>query len=127
MNIKMQRSQAFLKELITEALSELNDNRINSLSVIDVHCSKGKYNAQVFMSPQPHNDNAKTLKALKNAEGILREYVLQKSGWFKCPHLDFIIDESIEKASKLDDIFLKIAKEKEHKKIEQENKQIKAR
>ncbi len=96
-----------LKELLIEAISTLDDNRINNINVLDVICSKGKYNAKVFIQADGKN-NQEILSALKKAQGILREYVLSNSGWFKCPHLQFIIDESLHKASSLDKIFKQI-------------------
>ena len=50
-NIKLERTQSLLKELIPSALANLKDTRLNHLNVIDVKCSKGKYFAQVFLDP----------------------------------------------------------------------------
>ncbi len=107
MSIKLERTQSMLKELLIEAISTLNDNRINNVNVLDVLCSKGKYNAKVFIQADLQNKQ-EVLGLLKKAEGILKEYILNNSGWFKCPHLQFIIDESLQRASDLDQIFKQI-------------------
>ena len=111
MTVKLERMRSMLKELLIEALSHLDDERINSVSITDVECSKGKYNAKVFVQID-NQDALATLKILKKAEGILREYVLSNSGWFKCPHLQFVIDESLEKSQGIEAIFRQINEEK---------------
>lgn len=111
MSIHLERTQSLLKELLIEALSSLDDARINSVNITDVRCSKGKYNAQVFIQADSQ-DKPQILKALRRAQGILREYVLSNSGWFKCPQLEFIIDESMDRAQNLERLFASIAQEK---------------
>ena len=51
-SIKIQKTESLLKELIPEALSNFEDSRINSLLITDVDCSKGKYDALVYISPE---------------------------------------------------------------------------
>lgn len=113
-NIKLQRSQSLLKELISEALSALNNPNLNSLSVTDVLCSRGKYNAEIFIesSNLTQSERKLILRELKKAEGILREYILGSSGWFKCPRLSFKFDESLKSRNALDKIFEQIEKER---------------
>lgn len=115
--IKLQRSQSLLKELISEALSTLNNPNLNSLSVTDVVCSRGKYNAEIFIESSDFSQAEKTLilKELKKAEGILREYILGSSGWFKCPRLSFKFDDSLKSSNTLDKLFAQIAKERKEK------------
>ncbi len=115
MSIHIERTQSMLKELLIEALSSLDDCRINGVSIVDVICSKGKYNAQVYIQTD-ENDKQEVLKALRKAQGILKEYILSNSGWFKCPNLQFFIDESLEKSKSLDKIFSQIADEKARQK-----------
>ena len=47
--IKRHRVESVLKEILPEAFSSLNDERINSLAVNDVKCSKGRSNAKVYL------------------------------------------------------------------------------
>lgn len=114
-NIKLQRSQSLLKELVIEALSTLNNSNLNSLSITDVVCSKGKYHAEVFIESSDFSPAEKTLilKELKKAEGILREHILRSSGWFKCPRMSFKFDETLKSSNTLDKLFEQIAKERQ--------------
>ncbi|HIY44311.1 30S ribosome-binding factor RbfA [uncultured Helicobacter sp.] len=112
--VKLQRSQALLLELVSEALSMLSNPLLNSLSITQVICSRGKYNAEVFIESSDFlpQEKAEILKELKKAEGILREHILSSSGWFKCPKLTFKFDDSLKSANSLDKIFAQIAKER---------------
>lgn len=112
--IKLQRSQALLLELLSEALSTLSNPALNSLSVTQVICSRGKYNAEVFIESSDFANEEKSfiLRELKKAEGILREHILSSSGWFKCPKFTFKFDDSLKNANSLDKIFAQIAKER---------------
>lgn len=112
--IKLQRSQALLLELVSEALATLSNPTLNLLSVTQVLCSRGKYNAEVFIEASDFSAEEKVciLRELKKAEGILREYILNSSGWFKCPKLTFKFDESLKSVNSLDKIFAQIAKER---------------
>lgn len=116
-SIKLQRSQALLKELISEALSSLSNPTLNALSITDVVCSKGKHHAEVFIesSDLSSQERITILKELRKAEGILREYILNSSGWFKCPKMSFKFDETLQSSHSLDRLFEKIAKEREER------------
>lgn len=109
-SIKEQRAESLLLELLSEALVQLSDNRINHLTITEVVCSRGKYNAEVFVlfDTQDKEEQKQLLRLLQKAEGILREYVLSASGWFKCPKFTFKVDESLSRASSLDKIFAQI-------------------
>lgn len=113
-SIHLQRTQSVLREMLQEAIAGLSDTRLNSVSVVEVVCSKGKYNADVYIHPDFYakEDQKQILKGLKKAEGILREYILSVSGWYKCPKLNFCFDDSLAKTKTLDEIFHQISQEK---------------
>ncbi|PAF43203.1 30S ribosome-binding factor RbfA [Helicobacter sp. 11S02596-1] len=117
-SIRLQRTESVLKELLQEAISSLGDIKLNALGITGVRCSKGKYYAEVFIHPDfpiqdggnANDERKQILSGLKKAEGILREYVLSASGWYKCPKLNFCFDDSLQKSKTLDEIFAQIAK-----------------
>ncbi|PAF51592.1 30S ribosome-binding factor RbfA [Helicobacter sp. 13S00477-4] len=113
-SIRLQRTESILKEILQEALCSLGDIKINGLSIVSVKCSKGKYYADVFIHPDFYNTEEKRqiLSGLKKAESILREYVLNASGWYKCPKLNFEFDDTLERNKTLDKIFAQINKQK---------------
>ena len=78
MNIKQQRLESLLQEILSEALSQLNDAQINTLSITGVKCSKGKQSAEVYIEGTdiPPQERKVILTRLHKAQGILKEYVL---------------------------------------------------
>lgn len=109
--IKKQKSESLLKEIIPSALSSLSDSRINSLNVVDVDCSLGKYSAVVYIDAPFANEAEKReiLRQLSIAQRVIQEYTLGATGWFRCPKFTFKFDESFDRVKKLDEIFKEIA------------------
>jgi ribosome-binding factor A len=109
-SINLQRTESLLVELIPEALSQLNDNRISSLPITDVNCKNGKYNAVVYFDATDlDKDELKDVqKLLKKANGRIKSYCLASTGWYKCPDFNFVSDNSIQKSKRLEDLFEQI-------------------
>ena len=112
-SIKILRTESVLKELLAEALSSLNDEMLNSLVVIDVVCSRGKHDAEVFLDPAFFDSEEKKyiLSHLKKASNYLQNYCKQAEGWYRAPKLRFKFDDSLKKQNKMDELFKKIEKE----------------
>ncbi|TLD89151.1 30S ribosome-binding factor RbfA [Helicobacter sp. MIT 05-5294] len=119
-DIKLARTQSLLKEILPSALANLSDTRLNSLNVVDVKCSRGKYSAEVSLNAPFATKKEKTeiLSQLKKAHGILKEYCLEETGWFRCPDFKFSFDETLEQENRLDRIFDTLQKERETKQKE---------
>ncbi len=111
-SINLQRTESLLVELIPEALSTLNDNRISSLPITDVNCKNGKYNAIVYFdgSDLDETELREAQKLLRKANGRLKSYCLASTGWYKCPDFKFVCDDKIEQSKRLEDLFDKIKK-----------------
>ncbi|MCX2716963.1 30S ribosome-binding factor RbfA [Helicobacter sp. MIT 21-1697] len=116
MNIKQQRLESLLQEILSEALSQLNDVQINTLSITGVKCSKGKQSAEVYIEGTdiPAQEREAILARLHKAQGILKEYVLTSTQWFRSPNFSFKFDDSLRYANTLDTIFEQIAKNRHH-------------
>lgn len=111
-SINLQRTESLLKELIPEALSELNDTRINSLTITDVDCKNGKYDAKVYFDGDDFNkDELKQIdQLLKKTSSRIKSYCLGATGWYKCPNFTFLRDDNLEKNNRLEKIFNQISK-----------------
>ncbi|QOP43138.1 30S ribosome-binding factor RbfA [Sulfurimonas sediminis] len=111
--IKLKRTEALLAELIPEALSQLNDNRLHELSVIEVKCSRGRSDAKVYIDPANFSEEEKRiyLKQLRKARPLVEDFCLKDQGWYRCPKLTFEFDEQLKKSQNIEDLFKKIAKE----------------
>ena len=111
--IKLKRTESILKELIPEALSTLNDNRLHEIGVLDVKCSKGRSDAKVYLDPDYYDEREREvlLRQLKKARPIIEDYCMKDQGWFRCPKLAFVFDEHFEKTQRIEELFKQIAKE----------------
>ena len=109
-SIKVQRKESLLKEIIPEALSQMNDSRIRGLSVVDVVCSRDGSDAKVYLekSVLTKQEQSISLKQLKKAKGYIESYCLKATGWFKVPKLQFTFDELLERENKMEELFAKI-------------------
>lgn len=114
-SLKIQKTESLLKELIPEALSSLEDTRIKSLLITNVDCSKGKYDATVYISPEfiTESEQREILKQLRRANSSIKEYCLNSTNWFRCPNFNFKFDRELEKMNRLDRLFDKISKDRE--------------
>ena len=115
MDIKLARVESLLKEILPSALANLSDTRLNSLNVVEVKFRKGKYFAEVFLNAPfaTEQEKKEILKQLKKAHGILKEYCLEETGWFRCPDFSFKFDNSLEQNNRLDAIFAHLQQERE--------------
>jgi len=109
--IKRHRVESVLKEILPEAFATLSDERINSLSVTDVRCSKGRSNAKVyldtsFLSEKEQND---ALRQLRKVGAYLQNYCKQSEGWFKAPIFTFEFDHQLEQVTRIEDLFKQIS------------------
>jgi ribosome-binding factor A len=114
-SINLQRTQSLLMELIPEALSELNDTRISGLTITEVDCKNGKYDARVYFDGSDFNDAElkEVNKVLRKASSRIKSHCLNSTGWYKCPDFTFIKDDMMEKRAKMEDLFAQIATKKD--------------
>ncbi len=110
--IKRKRTEARLVELIPEALSTMNDSRINGLAVTEVVCSRGRYDAKVYLDKSYLNEKEQkeALKQLKVVSNYLSTYIRDSEGWFKSPRFTFEFDDQLERITHIEELFKKIAK-----------------
>lgn len=112
--IKRHRKESILRELIPEALSQLDNDQINGLTVTEVIVSRGADDADVYIDPLffTPEEKKEILVQLRKASHLLESYCMQSEGWYKSPKLHFHFDEQLEKASRIEKIFKQIEKEK---------------
>ena len=108
--IKRHRVESVLKELLPEAFASLNDERINSLTVTDVKCSKGRSNAKVYLdiSFLTEKEQGEALKQLRKIGPYLQNHCKQSEGWCKAPIFTFEFDHQLEQVSRIEDLFKQI-------------------
>ena len=109
-SIKLLRTESILRELLPEALATLNDENLNNLTVIDVKCSKGKYDATVFLDGTflQKDEKRYIVSHLNKAQSYLQNYCKQAEGWYRAPKFSFKFDDSLDKQNSIDELFKKI-------------------
>ena len=114
--IKRHRVESVLREIIPEALSSLDDARINGLAVNDVVCSKGRSDAKVYLDKSflTAKEQGEALKQLRTVSGYIQNHCKQSEGWFKAPRFVFEFDEQLEKVSRIEELFKQISTTKEN-------------
>ncbi|RDU67085.1 30S ribosome-binding factor RbfA [Helicobacter didelphidarum] len=108
--IIQERRESFLREILSEALGNLQDSRLNNLQVTRVECSKGKYDAKVFIEKGDLSlqEQEQIIRAFKKAKSIIGEYIVNVSGWHTAPKLSLRFDRELEMQNRLDKIFMQI-------------------
>jgi ribosome-binding factor A len=111
--IKRHRVESVLKEIIPEALSSLDDPEINSLSVTEVICSKGRSDARVYIDTAFVNseDEEYILRKLNAVSRYVQNHCKQSEGWFRAPNMVFEFDHQADKINKIEALFKKIESE----------------
>lgn len=112
--IKRHRVESILKEVIPEALSTLDDERINALLVTEVVCSKGRSDAKVYLDKSflDEKEQNEALRQLRSVAGYIQNHCKQSEGWFKAPRLTFEFDEQLEKQQRMEELFTQISTKK---------------
>jgi len=108
--IKRHRVESILKELLPEAFSALSDERIRTLTVTDVVCSRGRSNAKVYLDTSFLNEKEQNqaLRQLRKIGPYLQNHCKQTEGWFKAPIFTFEFDYQLETVSRIEDLFKQI-------------------
>jgi len=111
-SINLQRTESLLMELIPQALSQLNDTRINSLAITGVNCKNGKYDAIVYFdgSDFDKEEIKSIIQILNKANGRIKSDVLSSTSWYKCPNFKFEVDTTLEKSKHIEKLFSQIKK-----------------
>ncbi len=114
--IKLKRTESILLELIPEALGSLNDKRLHEIDVVDIKLSRGRSDAKVYIDPHYYSEAEKNmfLKLLRKARPLIETYCMKDQGWYRSPKLTFEFDEHFAQAQNIEELFKRIAKEKEN-------------
>jgi len=112
-SIKIQRTESVLRELIPEALSTLQDDMLRGVCVVDVECSRGKYDAIVYLDGSMYDEKERTyiVSHLDRVKRHIQTHCMQAEGWFRCPDFRFKFDDSLERLNKMDALFAKVQEE----------------
>ncbi|BCX79868.1 30S ribosome-binding factor RbfA [Campylobacter sp. 19-13652] len=111
--IKRLRTQSVLKELISEALSSLDDELLRGLCVTDVECKRGRYDAFVYLDKMAFDEReqAYIISHLSRVNRHLQNHCMAAEGWYRCPNFHFKFDDRLEYQNHMNSLFSKAAAE----------------
>ncbi len=111
--IKRQRTASILKELIPEMLANLSDSELASLCVTDVICSKGRYDAKVYLDKMAYDkqEQQEILSKLRKVSHHLQNQCAMTEGWYRAPKFHFEFDEQLEIQNRIEDLFKQVQNE----------------
>ena len=99
----MRRVDEAVREVLSDAISQgLKDPRIGFVTVTDVQTSPDLRHARVYFSVFGDDSQRKlTLAGLKSAHGVLQRRLAGELRLKHTPQLEFIYDDTAEKADRL--------------------------
>jgi ribosome-binding factor A len=100
----MRRVDVAVRHVLGDVVGELKDPRIGFVTVTDVKTSSDLRHARVFISVfgQGADDREATLSGLRSAHGFLQQQVASQLALKRTPTLEFIYDDTAERAMRVD-------------------------
>jgi ribosome-binding factor A len=101
----MRRVDEAVREVLSDAITQLKDPRVGFVTVTAVDTSPDLRHARVFVSVLGEGTVRKlTLDGLRSAHGFLQRRVASELRLKHTPTLDFIYDDTAERAQRLERI-----------------------
>jgi ribosome-binding factor A len=102
----MRRVDGAVREVLGNAVTQdLKDPRVGFVTVTEVRTSPDLRQARVFVSVFGTDDEkAATLEGLRSAHGILQAKIASQLRMKRTPALEFALDDTAEKAARLEAI-----------------------
>lgn len=102
---RMRRVDEAVREVLSDAITQLKDPRVGFVTVTAVDTSPDLRHARVFVSVLGEGTVRKlTLDGLRSAHGFLQRRVASELRLKHTPTLDFIYDDTAERAQRLERI-----------------------
>jgi ribosome-binding factor A len=100
---RMRRVNEAVREVLSDAIKLLKDPRVGFVTVTDVRTSPDLRHARVYVSVLgTESERAATMDGLTSAHGVLQSVVNRELRIKRTPTLDFIYDDTAERADRLE-------------------------
>jgi ribosome-binding factor A len=100
---RMRRVNEAVREVLSDAMKTLKDPRVGFVTVTDVRTSPDLRHAKVFVSVLgSESERAATMDGLASAHGVLQTAVNRELRMKRTPTLDFVYDDTAERADRLE-------------------------
>jgi ribosome-binding factor A len=103
----MRRVNEAVREVLSDSMKLLKDPRVGFVTVTDVRTSPDLRHAKVFVSVLGSEEEREaTMDGLTSAHGILQSVVNRELRIKRTPTLEFVYDDTAERAARLERILL---------------------
>jgi ribosome-binding factor A len=107
---RMRRVNEAVREVLSDSMKLLKDPRVGFVTVTDVRTSPDLRHAKVFVSVLGSEEEREaTMDGLASAHGILQSVVNRELRIKRTPTLEFVYDDTAERAARLERILLEKA------------------
>jgi ribosome-binding factor A len=110
---RQRKIEAQLQRVLADVISrEVNDPRVGNITITSVSVSPDMKNARIYFVPFAASKNPlkQVQEGLSRAGGFLRGEVARRLGLRYMPRLQFVFDESIDRAARLTELIEKAVK-----------------
>lgn len=102
---RMARVGELIRRILAESLEDLDDRRLEMMSITGVDVDRDLYRAVVWFTTLEGDDDATVLEALDEHRGRLRRSVGQEARLRKTPELQFRPDTALRAAERIESLF----------------------
>jgi ribosome-binding factor A len=120
---RIDRLNSLLKEVISEVIrKDVHNPHVSELvAVTRVDISKDLHHAKVYISILGNGDKkAKVMEALESAAGFIGVIASKKVVMLFFPALRFLLDDTVDKQMRIEDVLREIQREKDSRALQQE-------
>jgi ribosome-binding factor A len=104
---RMRRVNEAVREVLSDSMKLLKDPRVGFVTVTDVRTSPDLHHAKVFVSVLGSEEEREaTMDGLASAHGLLQSVVNRELRIKRTPTLEFVYDDTAERAARLERILL---------------------
>jgi ribosome-binding factor A len=104
---RMRRVNEAVREVLSDSMKLLKDPRVGFVTVTDVRTSPDLRHAKVFVSVLGSEEEREaTMDGLTSAHGLLQSVVNRELRIKRTPTLEFVYDDTAERAARLERILL---------------------
>jgi ribosome-binding factor A len=104
---RMRRVNEAVREVLSDSMKLLKDPRVGFVTVTDVRTSPDLRHAKVFVSVLGSDEEREaTMDGLASAHGLLQSVVNRELRIKRTPTLEFVYDDTAERAARLERILL---------------------
>lgn len=101
----MRRVDEALREVLSDAVQDVKDPRVGFVTVTDVKTTPDLRRARVYVSVLGDDaTKASSVDGLTSAHGFLQRRVAAELRMKNTPALEFVLDETAERAARLEEI-----------------------